>query len=381
MSVHDVWVVLSSALMITGFVFVMMVVIEYVNVLTRGRWQGALARWTWGQSVLSAGLGVTPGCLGAFAVTSLYMHRIVTVGAAVACMIATSGDEAFVMLAMFPRRALLLFCVLFALGSITGVVTDLFLKGRRTSPSAVLESYRPSHPEEETCIPFSLAVVARQWRECSPHRGLLTLILAAFLVGVLSGALGHRHPGVEFHSPDQETHLGHAEPGHHAVAEAPHEQEHGGWNWVRVTILALTLIGFGIVFTVPDHFLDEHLWNHIARVHVWRIFLWTFGALLLVQVVSLWIDVHAILGAHRLPVLLTACLLGLIPESGPHLVFVTLYAGGAVPFSTLLASSIVQDGHGMIPMLAHSRRAFLFIKAVNLGVGLAAGLLGLVLGF
>jgi len=36
---------------------------------------------------------VSPGCIGAFAVVSLYMHRMVTPSAVVAAMIATSGDE------------------------------------------------------------------------------------------------------------------------------------------------------------------------------------------------------------------------------------------------------------------------------------------------
>jgi hypothetical protein len=71
----------------------------------------------------------------------------------------------------------------------------------------------------------------------------------------------------------------------------------------------------------------------------------------------------------------------LIPESGPHLIFVTLFAQGVVPFSVLLASSVVQDGHGMLPMLAHSRREFVEIKAINLTVGLLAGAVIMALGF
>ena len=74
-------------------------------------------------------------------------------------------------------------------------------------------------------------------------------------------------------------------------------------------------------------------------------------------------------------------LIGLIPESGPHLVFVTLFARGAIPFSILLASSIVQDGHGMLPMLAQSRRTFVVVKAINFAVGLAAGAVALALGY
>ena len=47
----------------------------------------------------------------------------------------------------------------------------------------------------------------------------------------------------------------------------------------------------------------------------------------------------------------------------------------------LLATCVVQDGHGMIPVLAHSRRAFLAVKAVNVAIGLALGLLGYLMGW
>ena len=79
---------------------------------------------------------------------------------------------------------------------------------------------------------------------------------------------------------------------------------------------------------------------------------------------------------NQLIVLVIACLVGLIPESGPHLLFLTLFTENAIPFSIFLASSIVQDGHGMLPLLAESRRDFLKVKAINLVVGLLAGLIG-----
>ena len=78
--------------------------------------------------------------------------------------------------------------------------------------------------------------------------------------------------------------------------------------------------------------------------------------------------------------MLMACLIGLIPESGPHLVFVTMYAQHSIPFGVLLASSVVQDGHGLLPLLAHSRRAFITVKGVNFLFGLAAGAAAMRLG-
>jgi hypothetical protein len=77
--------------------------------------------------------------------------------------------------------------------------------------------------------------------------------------------------------------------------------------------------------------------------------------------------------AHPTWALLAAALVGILPESGPHLVFVMLFAQGAIPFSVLVASSVVQDGHGMLPLLAESRREFVRVKAVNLVAGLLLG--------
>jgi len=84
---------------------------------------------------------------------------------------------------------------------------------------------------------------------------------------------------------------------------------------------------------------------------------------------------------NMLWVLLIAVLVGIIPESGPHLVFVTLFVQGSIPFSILIASSIVQDGHGMLPLLAESKRGFFAVKGVNVIVGLLVGVVGLLVGF
>jgi hypothetical protein len=62
---------------------------------------------------------------------------------------------------------------------------------------------------------------------------------------------------------------------------------------------------------------------------------------------------------------LVAAVVGVIPESGPHLVFVALFASGVLPFSVLLASSAVQDGQGMLPLLAEPRVDLLRVKAIS----------------
>jgi len=154
-----------------------------------------------------------------------------------------------------------------------------------------------------------------------------------------------------------------------------------GWNWIRITLLVTSVIGLFIVCTVPDHFLEEHLWQHVMKKHVPRIFMWTFGALLLIGLGNQYFDIAELVQANKLIVLMVAGLVGLIPESGPHLLFLTLYAKGITPFSVLLTSSIVQDGHGMLPVLAHSLKVFMVVKAINLVIGLVIGLVVLALGY
>ena len=121
------------ALMITSFVFIMMLLIEYINVLTKGSWQNSLKNSRWGQYLLGGLLGAVPGCLGAFTVVSLYSHQVVSFGALVTTMIATSGDEAFVMFSMFPVKAFWLTVGLLIIGIISGYISDLILKKQNIS--------------------------------------------------------------------------------------------------------------------------------------------------------------------------------------------------------------------------------------------------------
>ena len=94
-----------------------------------------------------------------------------------------------------------------------------------------------------------------------------------------------------------------------------------------------------------------------------------------------YIDIQTWISTNMYVVLLVAVLIGFIPESGPHLIFVTLFAQGSIPFSILLASSISQDGHGMLPLLAESKRSFLAVKFVNVIYAIIVGLSTLLLGF
>ncbi len=326
----------KHALTITSFVFVMMLIIEYVNVLTRGDWQDSLQKYPWMQYLLAAFLGATPGCLGAFTIVALYAHNAVRFGALVTVMIATSGDEAFVMLSLFPGTAIILTLILMLIGMVAGFLTDLFFKPGMV---ALGSQDRRFIFHDEDCVCYPRGEILNQLKNLTLQRGVLIFSLVLFIFALISGGMG---PSV--------------------------------WNWIKVTLLGGSLVALFITATVPEHFLEEHLWEHIVKVHVPRVFLWTFSALLLMAVLLHYLDLDSWIRSNYLTVLLIACLVGLIPESGPHLIFVTLFAEGAIPFGILLASSIVQDGHGMLPLLAESKRDFVSVKGINLAVGLLVGL-------
>ncbi|MGB9609622.1 MAG: putative manganese transporter, partial [Bryobacteraceae bacterium] len=176
----------KTALMITGFVLAMMLIIEYLNVLTAGEWQERLAGHIWGQYVLAAFLGVLPGCLGAFTAVAMYTHGVLTLGAVVTAMIASSGDEAFVMLALIPRQAVLLMGIVFGIGLGVGVLVDVAGHRRKTSqPAPCFEVHG-----KNGCGCFRPTEIRAQWTSCSPARGTLTATLGLFLAGILAGQLG-----------------------------------------------------------------------------------------------------------------------------------------------------------------------------------------------
>jgi len=143
----------------------------------------------------------------------------------------------------------------------------------------------------------------------------------------------------------------------------------------KIFLIILLLLVFFIVLISSEHYLEKHIIRHIIRKHLWRIFLWTFFALVFVELVLTQWNLHSYVTGNVLWILVLSAIVGVIPESGPHMVFVMMYANGLIPFSVLLTSSIVQDGHGMLPLLSYTIKDSVLIKIFNLVIGLGFGLL------
>lgn len=337
--------VLLEAAGISLFVFLMMVVVDYFNILTRGRLTTVLRGRGNRQYLLSSLLGAVPGCLGSFLSVTLYIRGMLGLGAMVGCFVASSGDAAFVMLAKFPRTALALFAILFVVGVIYGWLVDK-LAGRLGIVACAECREQMHHLGDADCRVWPQRGVAWQLMRPNPPRAVYLVVMLASIIAVVMGLVG------------------------------PAE-----WDWVRLAILLLLGVGLFVIATVPDHYLAEHIVQHITQKHLPRIFAWTLGTLLVLALLGQFVDLKQVVSGHMVWVLVLAALVGIIPDSGPHLLFVFLFADGAVPFSVLLTSAIVQDGHGMLPLLSVSVRDSLTIKAFNLVLGLALGLLLLGLGY
>lgn len=414
----DLLEVLRNAVLITGLVLIMMLMIEYCNIGSHGSLFARLKSSGINQVLIGTLLGLVPGCIGGFAAVSLFTHKLLSFGALTAMMIASSGDEAFVMLATMPLKALLLFAILGALAIVTGLVCDRYLFKEQNF--AFCPDGYEIHKEHDSSIasPFRLSSYKDALRRPSRERLLLLAGIALFVVALLSGFAGHDHAGHDHSGHDHAVHqevVLHQEVALHEEAmlhqEAAHNHElheeaahnhalHGhathqeslqeiieerhlstftlhllDEEWMNCLFAIMSIVTLLFTATAKEHFIKEHLWHHVIKRHLLSIFLWTLGGLAVCQIGVQYLNIEEWVSSNMIFVILLAVAVGIIPESGPHLVFVTLYLNGIVPFSVLLANSISQDGHTALPLLASSRKTFLKAKAVNIIIGAVVGIL------
>lgn len=270
---------LKHIFQIIGIVFVLMILIEYFDLKTRGKIRTWLEKGQSRQYLASSLLGASPGCVGAFGAVTLYTHGFLSLGSIVAAMVATSGDGAFVMLAMFPRVAVGLFALLFIIGIFAGFATDK--------------------------------------------------ISNKFGIEKCEGCRIKRH------------------------FDERGEKE-------KLTV---------------KHFFKSHVYAHIVKKHLPKIVIWVAGGLFFIQFLNSLIGLESLLqGLPVVTLLIVAVIIGLIPGSSPNIPFVLLFSTGAIPFSVLLANSIVQDGHGLFPLLSFTVRDSVIVKVFNAGFGFFCGL-------
>jgi len=274
--------ILKTTVVITGLVFLFMIIVEFLELKFSGIFKKYLTHNKFTQYFFSSFLGATPGCVGVYAVDSFYMAGIIGFGGVVAATVSTFGDEAFVLFTLSPKNALILGALTFILGIIGGYLAE-----------------------------FSEKLFKLKFRK-------------------------------------------------------PCKIEHHDEHEENMSI---------------GHFLKAHIWKHVFLKHIPKIFLWLFFSLFVIAFLNQYIELSNIIFEHKLATLFIASLVGLLPISGPNLLFMTLYLQGSIPFSILLTNSIIQDGHGLLPIIGYSLEDAFKIKVFNIVFGLTIGLILLFLGF
>lgn len=266
--------VIESSAEVVAAVLVMMILLEYLMIIGVPTRFAHLKSSFLKQFLLALTVGIVPGCMGGYALVSLYTHGTIGFASLLAGFVVTLGDESFVLLSMAPKTTVLLWVILGVLAFILSLFAHRFIPQK----SAKGEAHIQIHEHQEHLL---------------VHRWL----------------------------PSR-------------------------------------------------HFWTEHIWGHIIKKHAPKILLWTISTLVVVHLLEDQFDLKSWVESNIYWVLLAAIVVGIIPESGPHLLFIGLFVTQAIPFSVLLANSIVQDGHSGLPLLAEDRKAFLKIKMIKILIAL-----------
>jgi hypothetical protein len=270
----EVLATFSETMKIILIITLLMLAIEFLELKFKDKIREKITTRPINQYVAASLLGAIPGCVDAFFIVSLYVHGLVGFGALTAVMLSTAGDEAFIMLAMIPKTALLIFAICAILGIVGGFFADKIAKliGLKT------------------CQPCEIEI---------------------------------------------------------------HEEE------------------FDF-----KHFLKEHAYAHILKKHIPKLFLWIFFTMLAINLLTKNFDIEPVITSLPVfPLIVFAALIGIIPESGPHLFFLILFKEEMIPFSVLLVNTISQDGHGLLPLLSYSVKDTINVQIFTTLFALAVGII------
>jgi hypothetical protein len=345
---------LADAFMQVG-VFVALLVAPFG--WARHRWghrlDDALRRRRAVAPLVAAGLTMPPGCGGAIVVMAAYSRGAVSYGAAIAALVATMGDASWVLLAADPVLTVQLKLLLLVVGASTGYVVDALgvaprrrvdgpahgpVDGRSLAPSPVPRPRLPARPAFQLhdlgILPIAMWVLLGTGATVSVPVTfqLLDPSHLYLLVGVAGTALAvvfFVRNGCRL--ADDDTDTAHA-------ASMTQVLRHGGDEVAFVTVwVAVAYVAWSLV-------------THLTGFDGSQLPLFGLAG-----------------------VVVGACI-GLIPGCAVQIVFAGIFVAGGMPFPTLVANTISQDGDALIPLLALEHRSALLATVLTTVPALLVGL-------
>ena len=281
---------LRAGMKISLIILVLMIIVEYLVTRYKDKIIRFMLKNKTTGYILSSFFGAIPGCAGVFAMDSLYMAGYLGFGGIIAAMIATMGDETFILLSFAANGT----------------------------------------------VPWSTVAM---------------LISSMFLLGIIGGYLA------DFTARKTNLKL-------RANCEIKIHKDHCKDKFDL------------------KHFIKEHIYNHIIKKHMFNIFIWIVISVFIIGIIQDNVGVTEFLatGPGMISILIAASVIGILPISGPNIILLTMFVNGMVPFSVLLANSLIQDGHGLLPILGYSVSDSIKIKLFNFVFGLSVGLILLLIG-
>ncbi|WP_435746548.1 putative manganese transporter [Nocardioides sp. SYSU DS0663] len=352
---------LADAFMTVG-VFVALLVVPFG--WARHRWghrmDAALERHQrWGP-LLAALLTVPPGCGGAIVVMSVYARGAVSFGAAVAALVATMGDAAWVLLAAEPVLTLQLKVLLVVTGAVTGYVVDAvgIAPRRRADAPVPAPTAAPAAPLPAAPGP-SLRPRPTVLLEAGTLPALMWLVLGAGATVSLPVTFQVLDPAA----------LG--------------EPLLGGVDPYLAVGLVGTVLAVGFFVRNGCKVADDTLTGEPSSM----------GQVLAkgadeISFVTVWVAVAYVawsllthltgFDGSQLPLLgiagvVVGALIGLIPGCAVQIVFCGIFLAGGMPLSTLVANMTSQDGDALIPLLALEHRSALVATVLTTVPALLVG--------
>lgn len=332
--------IIQKSIFISSIVLMLMIIIEFLFLISYGKLNTWLFKRKFFQIIISSILGISPGCAGTFAVVNFYTHGVFSFPALLAALIATFGDEAYVIFSVSPLTGLKISVILLILSFFIPLMLLFISKKKyRIEPK---DSHYSTHENEECCLEIKDFRFSKI--QCFSLQKILFIVIL-LLILIISFFHNHNESNLSFEF---------------------------------VFYLITSLITLYILLVVPEHFITEHLWEHIIKKHFVKLIFWTVAIISFIGIIQYFIPentIKNIMEGQYFYLLIGSIVIGFFPVSGPNLIFFNLYISGLIPFVILLTNSIVQDGHAGIPLLAENKKIFFIVKFYKTIIALFIGII------
>lgn len=342
---------------------------EYINHKTSGKFTSAISNNKKYQPVFGALIGAIPGCGGTLAIVPLYISGNLSFGTIIASLIASLGDAAFVLISANFKLFIFVTILTTITGIITGYIVDGFKLGQRlglgiynekrkevkSSGSNKAHNHNHSHThnhkndsdgsvmdklseEHGTVNNFAFVIT-----HGIGYKIYITLLIVGFVFMIVShSGLNLPFKGVVHTLEELISVLGIILSIVYMWCfkkvfknENPHEAENKKLSLREMLIHTVGEISFVITWIFVAYFIYDIL------------ILLLGGDQYLVNLVLATGIVSVFIGAA----------LGLIPGCGVQIVLMSFYLKGNIPLGALIANAISQDGDALFPILAMDKKA------------------------